>query len=465
MTDQKTTLGFYGAASMVTGSNFLVTVPSGGNPGYGAKIMIDCGLFQGGSVFDDKNHAAFPYDPTSVDVLLVTHAHLDHVGRIPKLIRDGFRGTIYSTPPTRDMARLILTDSMGVLRREAEEKGTKPLYDEDDVEKAMSHWQTKPYRQSFELPGGVSATLHDAGHILGSSMVELAHDGKTIVFSGDLGNSPAPLLHDTDSLAQPDYLVMESLYGDHEHEDRDTRKHILEDVIENTVLRGGALIIPAFSIERTQEVLAEINDLVEHKKIPEVPVFLDSPLAIKVTEIYKAQENDQYFNKTAMAAIASGDDIFKFPRLRFTLSRGESDAIAETSDPKIIMAGSGMSNGGRVLKHLKRHLADPKSTMLIVGYQAAGTMGRMIQDGAKEVTIEGEVIPVRAQITTIHGYSAHKDGAELLTFIEPAIDTLKKVFLVHGEPKALLFFAQRARDYLGLDASVPQEGEVFTIDF
>lgn len=461
--EQKTTLGFYGAAGMVTGSNFLLTVPADGGEGRGATIMIDCGLFQCEKVCDDKNHEPFAYDPRAVDVLIVTHGHLDHVGRIPKLVRAGFKGKIYSTEPTQKLAQVILTDSMGVLRKEAQREGKNPLYEERDVLRAMELWESKEYRTPFELPGGVTATLRDAGHILGSSMVELTHSGKTIVFSGDLGNSPTPLLHDTEVLTRADYLVMETVYGDREHEDREVRKHLLEDTIEDTVNRGGALIIPAFSIERTQEVLYEINDLVEHKKIPEVPVFLDSPLAIKVTEIYK--EFESYFNKEATTEIKSGDDIFKFPRLKFTMEREDSDMIAHVPNPKIIIAGSGMANGGRVVKHLKRYLPDPKSTMLIVGFQAAGTLGRILQEGAKDVTIEGERIVVRAKVMTIHGYSAHKDGAGLLSFLEEVADSVKKVFLVHGEPKAALFFAQRARDYLGLDALVPKENEVFTIDF
>lgn len=461
--EQKTTLGFYGAAGMVTGSNFLLTVPKEGNQGRPTQIMIDCGLFQCEKVCDGKNHEAFAYDPREVDVLIITHGHLDHVGRIPKLVRAGFKGKIYSTDPTRKIAQIILTDSMGVLRKEAEREGKNALYEEDDVLRTMELWEAKEYRTPFELPGGVTATLRDAGHILGSSMVELTHNGKTIVFSGDLGNSPTPLLHDTEALTHADYLVMETVYGDREHEDREMRKHLLEDTIEDTVRRGGALIIPAFSIERTQEVLYEINNLVENKRIPEIPVFLDSPLAIKVTAIYK--EFESYFSKAAIAEIKAGDDIFKFPRLKFTMEREDSEVIAHVPNPKIIIAGSGMANGGRVVKHLKKYLPDAKSTMLIVGFQAAGTLGRMLQEGAKNVTIEGENIAVHAKVMTIHGYSAHKDGAALLLFLEQVADTVKKVFLVHGEPKASLFFAQRARDYLGLDAVVPKEKEVITIDF
>ena len=456
----KTTIGFYGASGMVTGSNFLVTLSGEGKP---VKLMVDCGLFQCEKVCDEKNREPFLFDPREVDVLLVTHAHLDHVGRIPRLIKEGFSGAIYSTAPTKAMAELIMTDSMGVLRKEAQAEGKELLYGEDDVEHTMALWESVPYREPIELPGGVTAVFRDAGHILGSAMIELSRNGKTVVFSGDLGNSPAPLLHDTDTIERADYLIMESVYGDRDHEDKESRKHLLEDVIEDAVSRGGALVIPAFSIERTQEVLAEINDLVEHKKIPEIPVFVDSPLAIKVTEIYK--KNTGYFNKETTATIKSGDDIFKFPRLHFTMKREESQAIAHVPNPKIIMAGSGMSNGGRVVEHHKRYLPDPKSTVLLVGFQAAGTPGRMLQEGAKEVMFGDDTVPVRAKVVTIHGYSAHKDASALFGFVEPVADTIKEVFLVHGEPKSAMFLAQRLRDYLGLSARVPQHGDVVDIDF
>ncbi|MHB8651851.1 MAG: MBL fold metallo-hydrolase [Minisyncoccota bacterium] len=459
----ESTIGFYGAAGMVTGSNFLFTISPLGERTHPLRIMIDCGLFQCGKTCEEKNRQPFPYDPKTVDVLIITHAHLDHVGRIPRLVKEGFKGSIYSTVPTKAIAQLVMVDSLGVLRKEAHREGKDPLYDEHDVERVMALWRTQEYRVTFDLSNGVSAILHDAGHILGSSMVELSRGDKKIVFTGDLGNSPAPLLHDTDHLERADYLVMEAVYGDREHEDRDRRRALLEDAIEDAVSRGGALVIPAFSIERTQEVLYEINALVEHKKIPEVPVFLDSPLAIKVTDIYK--EYESYFNVSATKEIRSGDDIFNFPRLHLTMRREESETIARVPNPKIIIAGSGMSNGGRVVEHHKHYLPDPKSTVLIVGFQAAGTLGRLLQEGAKEVDIGGERIPVRAKIVTLHGYSAHKDVVGLFDFVEGLADGLEKVFIVHAESTSALFFAQRLRDYLGIDAVSPEEGETVSIEF
>lgn len=447
-------LGFYGAAGEVTGSNHLVD-------GAGAKILIDCGFFQGVKVCDEKNRNPFPYDPATIDALFVTHAHLDHIGRIPKLVDGGFKGAIYSTPPTRAIAKLMLEDTLRVIEREAKEDNHDPLYREDAVERAMAQWKTVPYDQDVII-GELHIRFRDAGHILGSAMLEIEHNGKKLAYSGDLGNSPAPLLEDTKLLSGINYLVMESVYGDRTHEDRASRVHVLENVIEDTVSRKGVLMIPAFSVERTQDLLYELNELVEGKRIPEIPVFVDSPLAIKVTEVYR--ENDKYFNKETVADIRHGDDIFKFPKLRFTERSQDSIAIKDVPAPKIIIAGSGMSNGGRILHHERNYLSDPKSTLLLIGYQAVGTMGRALQEGIKKVRIFDEDVPVNAKIVAINGYSAHKDTNALLEFVGTMQDTVKKIFLVHAEPGVSLFFAQRVRDYLGIDTRIPKEGETIEID-
>jgi metallo-beta-lactamase family protein len=443
---------FYGAARTVTGSNFLLE--SGDKT---QKILIDCGFFQGGKICEHKNRDPFPYDPSSINVLLVTHAHIDHTGRIPKLVKEGFKGKIYSTKPTKELANAMLIDSMRVLDKEAREEGLLPLYDEHDVRQALELWEEVPYHAEINIGGGFTAVFKDAGHVLGSAMIELTYDGKKIVFTGDLGNSPAPLLRDTEIITDANYLIMEALYGDRRHEGKEERSSKFEDVIEDTISRGGVLMIPAFSLERTQDLLFELDELVEHSRIPKVPVFLDSPLAIKLTEVYK--RNEEYFNKDTKHVIRTGDDIFKFPMLTFTPDAKDSMAIKNVKNPKIIIAGSGMSNGGRILHHEKLYLSDPKSTLLLVGYQAVGTIGRLLQEGAQTVTIKGETIPVRARVVTIEGYSAHKDGDSLFRFVENTADSVKKVFLIHGEPKSLLYFAQKLRDYLGLRATAPEEGE------
>lgn len=307
METKKLKLTFYGGTGTVTGANFLLESPD-------KKILIDAGLFQGPKIGDDKNRIPFPYDPSTIDILLVTHAHIDHIGRIPKLVKDGFKGDIYSTQPTKDISELMLIDSMGVLGKEAKGDKKDPIYSKEDVNKSINLWKTIPYHQAFDLGGGLSLKMKDAGHILGSAMMEITYNGKKIVFTGDLGNSPAPLLRDTEEINDADYVVMESVYGDRNHESREDRRALLEDVIEETMAKGGALMIPAFSLERTQDLLFEINDLAEHDKIPKVPIYLDSPLAIKVTEIYKKSE--KYFNQNTKYIINSGDDIFKFPGLK-----------------------------------------------------------------------------------------------------------------------------------------------------
>ncbi len=453
------TITFAGGAGEVTGANFLLTVPAA----TGAfRVLVDCGLAQGCRFCEAKNRDPFPYDPATIDVLVVTHAHLDHIGRIPKLVRDGFSGVIYSTTGTRELAEASLEDSIGVLAEEAREDGVLPLYEEKDVRAALALWKDVPYGATAALKNGVSFMLRDAGHILGSSIVEFSYREKRIVFTGDLGNSPSPLLNDTEAVTDATYLVMESVYGDRNHESIGTRTAMLEDIVTESVRRGGALIIPTFSIERTQILLYELNRLVEEKKIPSVPVFLDSPLAIRVTAIYKRHLENM--NPGVRAEIRAGDDIFDFPRLTLARTGEDSRAIDRVPGPKIIIAGSGMSMGGRVTRHERMYLPDPESTFLTVGYQAVGTLGRQIADGAKEVTIFNERVPVRAAVRAIRGYSAHKDSDGLVDFVSRTAGTVKRVFVAMGEPKASLFLAQRLREYLGVNAVVPTAGEIVELD-
>lgn len=448
-------LKFYGAAGEVTGSNHILE-------GDGVNIMIDCGFFQGVKVCDDKNNQPFPYNPATVDAVFVTHAHLDHVGRIPKLMNEGFKGKIYSTPPTREIAKLMLEDTLNVIAREAKADGHEPLYHEDAVKKAFEHWEAIPYDQEVVFKDDLRVMFRDAGHILGSAMVEMTHNGKKLIYSGDLGSSSV-LMPDSALLSNVDYLVMEAVYGDRVHEDLAERSNRLKAVVMETVARGGTLVIPAFSIERTQDLLFELNELVENNMIPEVPVFVDSPLAIKVTKVFS--DSKSYFNKEIQDTISKGDDIFKFPKLRFTERSQDSIAIKDVPNPKIIIAGSGMSNGGRVMHHERNYLPDPKSTLLLVGYQAVGTMGRALQEGIKTVRIFDEDVPVNAKVVTLQGYSAHKDMNALLEFVTGMQDSVKKIFVVHAELGAGLFFAQRVRDYLGIDTRVPKSGDVVEIDF
>ncbi|MEK7650404.1 MAG: MBL fold metallo-hydrolase [Patescibacteria group bacterium] len=454
----KAAITFHGGVGSVTGANFLLEIDD-------LKILVDCGFFQGSKVADDQNRQKFAYDPASIDYLLVTHAHLDHIGRIPKLVKDGFRGKIYSTPPTREISELSLIDSMGVLEKESRGSNLPPIYTENDVEQAMRLWETKNYHESFVLQKAgsdknseikIPVQMRDAGHILGSSMFEFVVNNKKIVFTGDLGNSPSLLLPDTEFLQDADYLVMESVYGDRNHESRDLSREKLEDIIENTMKIGGTLMIPVFSIERTQEMIYEIEKMMDEGRIPPVPVFLDSPLAIKVTGIY--EKYVKYFNQIALEQSNLSHGLFKFPQLRQTLATDESRAIAGEGK-KIILAGSGMSNGGRILHHEKRYLSDPHSALILAGYQAAGSLGRQLEDGLKRVKILGQEIDIRARIISVSGYSGHKGSNDLLEFVTKTSDSLKKVFVVMGEPKSSLYLVQKIRDYLGLDAIAPTAGE------
>ncbi len=430
----------------MTGANYLLEAG-------GKKILIDCGMAQGSRFAELQNFEPFPYDPTEIDALFVTHAHIDHTGRIPKLWKDGFRGKIYSTAPTKDSSEYLLLDSEHVLQKEAAQEGYPSLYETADVEGAMSVWHNIKYHETTGI-GDVKVTPYNAGHILGSACYRIEAEGKSIVFSGDLGNFPAPIIQDTEMLASADFVLIESTYGDRVHEPTERREQELEGAIERVIKTGGALIIPAFAMERTQDLLFHINRLVESKKIPHVPVYIDSPLAIKLTEVYKKFED--YFDNEI---IKSGDDIFNFPGLHMTLTTEQSKEINHVPNPKIIIAGSGMSNGGRILHHEIRYLPDPNSMILFVGYQAKNTLGRRIIDGAQEVRIHGEDVPVRCEKRSISAYSAHADQPRLLEWLGHMRSSVKKVFVVQGEEESSMVLAGKIKSDLQLETVVPKSGE------
>lgn len=452
------TLGFYGGVGSVTGSNFMLDTGT-------TAILVDCGLIQGDRFAQEKNADPFVYDPAQVDVLLVTHAHADHIGRIPKLVKDGFRGTIYSTHATRDLARIMFDDAIGIMEYEAKRYDTPPLYSSRDVDIALDLWDGRHYHESIDLPDGITAHLTDAGHILGSAMVHLERQGKTVVFTGDIGNVPQPLLGEPEVPKAFDYLVMESVYGDRLHEEVEERTEILQAYIEDTIKKQGTLIIPAFSLERTQGMLYEINNLIESGKIPFIKTYLDSPLAIRVTDVY--QHYTDYLKPAVQEQIRGGDDIFAFDGLSFTETVEESKLIGQYGGPKIIIAGSGMSHGGRIREHEKQFLNDPNTTLLLVGYQTVGSLGRRLQDGASRVEIDGTEVRVKAQVATIRGYSGHADRNQLMELVYQGIEehAPKQIFVTMGEERASLFLTQRLRDYLGAPAVAPSENEEVEIDF
>lgn len=480
---QNPRLTFFGGVGSATGANIILDFNQ-------KKIAIDCGLLQGTKSAEEKNFEPFPYNPASIDFLIITHAHMDHIGKVPKFVRDGFRGRIISTKETMELAKPMLDDALQVMRAKFPDK---ILFDEKDVEKSMSLWEGFGYDEKIELFDNCRLEMQNAGHILGSAICNITTSPPapllakergektiTISFTGDLGNSPSPLLPDTEFLKDTDYIVMESVYGDRNHESKEQRRAKLKKYILDGIERGGTIVIPAFSIERTQVLLYEINNMVEGKEIPEVPVFVDSPLAEKVTDIYKKYEYD--FKESVKEEIKKGDDIFDFPNLHIVRKASESGEIENTKGAKIILAGSGMSEGGRIVNHEANCLPDPNATIILVGYQAVGTLGRQLQDGAGEITPpqplpkgEGQrgesysnssqKIKVKAKIEFIEGYSSHKDSEHLLEFVDKANESKKltKVFVIMGEPKSSLFLCQRIRDYIGTEAVYPEEGKVYEL--
>ncbi len=456
---------FHGGAKVVTGVNYLLETKQ-------AKVLVDCGLFQGTKELEARNAQPFAYDAKTIDAVIVSHSHLDHVGRLPQLIASGFQGQIFATPPTVDFTRLILEDSVRVLAEKAQHAGVVPLFSQEEVDEVMAHFVAKDYYKKTKAAVGVDFTFHDAGHILGSAIIEVEAENRKIVFSGDLGHPPAPLLRPPDYLTSADFVLVESTYGDRNHETPEEAEEMVENIIEDTILRGGVLMIPSFAMERTQQLLYHINDLVEHKRIPAVPVYIDSPLATRITEVYK--KYPQYYNKKAVGEIDSGDDIFNFPGLKFTVSAKESKAINDSPSPKVIIAGSGMSQGGRIVHHEVRYLSDPNNTLLMVGYQAEGTLGRRIADGEKRVEILDQPIEVRARIEKLSGYSAHADQFYLMDWVknfqklcqasgEDSCE-LKKVFVVQGEPAPAAALASLIRDELGIETAVPETGEAAELE-
>lgn len=450
------TLCFYGGVGSVTGANFLLDTGA-------IAILVDCGLVQGDRFVQEVNAEPFAYNPADVDVLFVTHAHADHIGRVPKLIKDGFKGTIYSTEPTRELAHIMLRDALKVMEFEREKYGSEVIYGTEHIDQAMQLWKTVSYEQTIPLHDGVRAHFTDAGHILGSGMVHLERNGRKIVFTGDIGNDPQPLLNPPVIPKDYDFMVMESVYGNRVHEEVKERTQLLEHYIKESQRKGGTLIIPAFSLERTQGMLLEINNLVESGRVTPLPVFLDSPLAIAVTEVYRKYVH--YLKSSVQEQIKNGDDIFDFEGLSFTRTTKDSQDIQKEKGAKIIIAGSGMSHGGRIRMHEKNFLDDTAAMLLLVGYQALGSLGRLLHDGAKKVRIDGEEVKVRAQVASIRGFSGHADRDQLLNLVAQGGEKAKHIFVTMGEEQSSLFLVQRLRDYLGIKATAPSLNEEVQIEF
>ena len=444
----------FGATREVTGSCYLVETKK-------TKILVDCGLFQGGRFAQAKNYNDFGFNPHDIDAVVLTHAHIDHSGRIPQLIKRGFLGPIYTTPPTKEMCKLLWYDAENIMEENLKREGAPKLYSRDDVKVAVRKLKAIDDSGAFCFKD-LQIHFHNAGHILGSAFIEITEDGgKTATFSGDLGNIDTPILKQKDILNKTDILFVESTYGDRIHEKKAERWQILKKCVTETINQGGVLLIPAFAIERTQELLLELNNLAEKKRIPHVDIFMDSPLAANVTDVFRAYP--EYYSKSAYKQLVSGDKLFDFPGLSVTRTRDQSKRINNSKWPKVIIAGAGMMNGGRIQHHLVRYLSDPKCTVLIIGYQAHGTLGRKLYSGKKRVKVLDEYVSVKATITSIGGFSAHADQKMLVSWIRKAKKRPKHVYCIHGEEQAASALATRITEALHIPATVPRARQVITI--
>ena len=470
---------FLGATKMVTGSNFLVE-------GAGKKFLVDCGMYQGGDRDEMQNHEPFAYDVNEIDFMLLTHAHIDHSGRIPKLYKEGYRNPVITTKATRDLCSIMLPDSGHIQEQEIEWRNRKrmregkdalpPLYTAQDAIDTMEIFKPVNYDEIIEIDPNIYVRFNDAGHMLGSAIIEVwvKEDGKETkaVFTGDLGNNDIPLLSSPTMIETADYLVMESTYGGRLHMRNDDKANLFLNIVSETLDKGGTVVIPSFAVGRTQEILYELNNLKDvqdseefkekYATLMKAPVYVDSPLAISATEIFK--ENANLFDEETQAVIESGDNPLEFPGLQFTRTADESKALNEKNESSIIISASGMCEVGRIKHHLKHHLWDPNSTILFVGYQAPGTLGRRIVDGEKRVKIFGEEIAVNARIEYIEGYSGHADQEWLMNFIYSFITKPKHIFLVHGEPTGQEILKSKIVDEIGLPVTIPEYGQTYTLD-
>ena len=471
---------FLGATKTVTGSNFLVEAA-------GKKFLVDCGMYQGVAEKEWENSEPFLFNVNEIDFMILTHAHIDHSGRIPKLYNEGFRKPIYATKATCDLCSIMLPDSGHIQEQEIEWKNRKrvrkglepepPLYTAQDAIKCQEVFEPVKYDEIINIDDHINIRFNDAGHMLGSSIVEVwaEEKGKTTkaVFTGDLGNNDIPLLSSPTMIDDADYLVMESTYGGRLHNRNDTKAEMFLNIVSETLDKGGRVIIPSFAVGRTQEILYELNNLKDikgedeefkkkYETLMKVPVYVDSPLAISATEVFK--KNMDIFDDDTRKIIERGDNPLEFHGLQFTQTAEESKALNEKSEPAIIISASGMCEVGRIKHHLKHNLWNPNNTILFVGYQGEGTLGSKIVNGAKTVKIFGEEVAVNARIEYIEGYSGHADQEWLMNFIYSFIRKPKTIFLVHGEPEGQLVLKDKILEETGIPVIIPEYGEEFELD-
>jgi metallo-beta-lactamase family protein len=464
-------ISFHGAAREVTGSCHLIE-------DNGRRFLLDCGMIQGGKERHERNRQPFPFAPDEISSVILSHAHIDHSGRLPLLCRAGYRGPIVATPPTVRLCEILLSDSARIQEEDARwkikrlrKKGkdaswVQPLYTEEDARCILDRLVEVPFDQPHELDGGATVTFVRAGHILGAAIVELALPGngepRRITFSGDLGVDTARLVGGPSPVSCPDYLLIESTYGDRRRDDADDKTERLYDIIDSTVNRGGNVIIPSFAVGRTQAVLARINDLVESGRLSGLSVFVDSPMAVAATQAFVL--HPEAYSEQARALLGTGDQPLHFEGLQLTNSVEESKAINDRKDPCVIISASGMCTAGRIKHHLRNNISDSRSTVLFVGYQAAGTLGRLIQDGTDPVRIFGDWLPVRARIEGIEGFSAHADQAGLLDWFGRLDGIPRCTYVVHGEEQVAAEFATLLGQRYGAKAVAPSLGQSIDLD-
>lgn len=470
---------FLGATKTVTGSNFLVE-------GAGKKFLVDCGMYQGQATDELQNEAPFLFDVNEIDFMLLTHAHIDHSGRIPKLYNEGYKNPIFATKATCDLCSIMLPDSGHIQEMEAEWKNKKrkrkgekeipPIYTAEDAARCLEVFRPIKYDELIEIDPNIHVRFNDAGHMLGSSIIEIwvrEDDKETkIVFTGDIGNNDIPLLSEPTMIESADFLVMESTYGNRLHIRNDEKAEEFLKIVSETLDKGGTVLIPSFAVGRTQEILYELNNLKETKHDEEfyreyetvmrAPVYVDSPLAISATEVF--EDNMDLFDEETKKIMQSGDNPLEFPGLKFTKTADESKELNESNESAIIISASGMCEVGRIKHHLKHNLWNPNNTILFVGYQAPGTLGRKIVDGAKTVKIFGEEIAVNARIEYIEGYSGHADQEWLLNFIYSFFTKPKHIFLVHGEPEGQKVLRDKIIQNTEIPVTIPEFGECYELD-
>ena len=470
---------FLGATKTVTGSNFLVE-------GAGKKFIVDCGLFQGQAAEELKNEQGFAFDVNDIDFMLLTHAHIDHSGRIPVLYKEGYRNKIFATKATCDLCAIMLPDSGHIQEMEAEwknrkkrrkgEKEQEPIYDVETALMSLELFEPVEYDRLIEIDENIHVRFNDAGHMLGSAIIEIwikeGEKNKKIVFTGDLGNNDIPLLSEPTMIEDTDFLVMESTYGNRHHMKNDEKAELFINIVTDTIRNGGTVVIPSFAVGRTQEILYELNNLKEKRHdndfqkkyeiLMHTPVYVDSPLAISATEVFK--ENMNLFDEETQKLIKSGDNPLEFPGLKFTRTAQESKELNENDESSIIISASGMCEVGRIKHHLKHNLWNPKNTILFVGYQAPGTLGRKIVDGAKTVKIFGEDIAVNARVEYIEGYSGHADQEGLMNFVYSFIKKPTHIFLVHGEPEGQKVLRDKLVQEANIPVTIADYGETYDLN-